>query len=257
MLAYLKPLLLIHLAFLSAQYLYPQSDDKIQGSPEWLVDKYFFQKQFPDKANYFTGEMIEEAEKPTIGEELNGNADVSFHKIHSENGKEVYSVEVVVSETTADFYCYLLNTDDMWKIEAVRRFVLPRFIYIAKDSLNIIENISSKDADLLRLLTLITSSDAELIKYLTDNINDFYKLVLYIEDEDTENIQNLLNKLSIDATFRDEKYPGCIFFQIGALDTKQVGYFYSSENSILPEISPNGFIIVEEILPKWFLYRII
>jgi len=36
-----------------------------------------------------------------------------------------------------------------------------------------------------------------------------------------------------------------------------MGYFYSGESSSLPKISPNQFIYIEEILPKWYLYRII
>jgi len=67
----------------------------------------------------------------------------------------------------------------------------------------------------------------------------------------------LLNELNIDAVFMDDKFPGCIFLQIGAFDKTEMGYFYSGESSSLPKISPNRFIYIEEILPKWYLYRII
>ncbi len=30
------------------------------GSPEWLVDMFFSKSSFPDKANYFSGEMLNE-----------------------------------------------------------------------------------------------------------------------------------------------------------------------------------------------------
>ena len=243
--------------FFTTPDFYAQTEDKIKGSPEWLVDMYFMQAQFTGKANYFSGGMKEEASEPTIGEELNGSANISYREIISENMKAVYAVEVKLDKGVIDFYCYMLNTDEGWKIEAVRRFLLPGFIYSAKDSLTQINNLSFSDTKLLELVNLLTSSDAELKKYLRDNLNDFYKLILYIEDEDDKNIQNLLNRLNIDAVYQDDKFPACIFLQVGAFDKTEMGYFYSGESSSLPEISPDRFIYIEEILPKWYLYRII
>ena len=245
------------LIFFTAPDFYAQTEDKTKVSPDWLVDMYFNKAQFAGKANYFTDGMKEEMNELTIGEELNGAANISYHKIYSENLKSVYSVEVRVDSSTIDFYCYMLETNEGWKIEAVRRFLLPGFVYSIQDSLIQIENPSSDDVELLKLLKLITSSDAELKKYLADNINEFYKLVLYIEDEDNKQIQLSLNKLYMDATFRDDKFPGCIFLQIGAFENKEMGYFYSNESSSLPKISPERFIYIEEVLPKWFVYRII
>jgi hypothetical protein len=250
-------LTILLLIFFTAPNFYTQIEYKTKDSPEWLIDMYFSKAQFTGKANYFTGGMIEEANEPTIGEELNGSANISYREIVSENMKAVYAIEVKLDKGVIDFYCYMLETNEGWKIEAVRRFLLPGFIYSAKDSLSQFKNLSSSDSDLLKLVNLLTSSDAELKKYLRDNVNDFYKLVLYIEDEDEKNIQNLLNVLNIDAVYQDDKFPGCIFLQIGAFDKTEMGYFYRGKSSLLPEISPNRFIYIEEILPKWYIYRII
>ncbi len=236
---------------------YAQTEDKTIGSPEWLVDMYFCKAEFTGKANYFTGAMMEDENEPTIGEELNGSGSVSYREIFSENIKKVFAVEVKPDEGIVDFYCYMLETNEGWKIEAIRRFLLPGFIYSAKDSLSQITNLSASDTDLLKLINLITSSDDELKTYLRNNVNDFYKLVLYIKDEDAKNIQNMLTGLNIDAVYQDDKFPGCIFLQIGAFDKTEMGYFYCGESSSLPEISSNLFIYIEEILPKWYIYRII
>ena len=254
----LKTFLTIFLfIFFTAPDFYAQTEDKIKGSPDWLVDMYFSKAQFTGKANYFIGGMIEEANEPTIGEELNGSANISYREIVSENMNAVYAVEVEIDESTVDFYCYMLETNEGWKIEAVRRFLLPGFIYSTEDSLSQIKNLSSSDTDLLKLVNLLTSSDADLKKYLLENVNDFYKLVLYLKDEDDINIQNLFNRLNIDAVYQDDKFPGCIFLPVGAFNKTEMGYFYSGESSSLPEISPDRFIYIEEILPKWYLYRII
>ena len=250
-------LIILLLIFFTAPDFKAQTGDKIIGSPGWLVEMYFIQVRFIDKANYFNGAMIEEANEPTIGEELNGIASVSYREIFSENMKKVFAVEIKPDEGIVDFYCYMLETNEGWKIEAVRRFLLPGFIYSAKDSLLQITNLSPSDSDLLELIKLLTSSDDELKKYLRNNVNDFYKLVLYIKDEDAKNIQNMLNVLNIDAVYQDDKFPGCVFLQIGAFDKTEMGFFYSGESSSLPEISPNQFIYIEEILPKWYIFRAI
>lgn len=245
------------LIFFIAPGFYAQIEELTIGSPEWLVEMYFSEAQFTGKANYFTGGMIEESNEPTIGEELKGEAAISYRKLSSGNMNVVYAVEVELDEEVIDFYCYMLETNDGWKIEAVRRFLLPGFIYSTKDSLSQIQNLSSSDSDLLDIVNLLTSSDSELKKYFRDNVNDFYKLVLYLEDEDEKNIQSFLSELNIDAVFMDDKFPGCIFLMIGAFDKTELGYFYTGESSSLPEISPNRFIYIEEILPKWYIYRII
>lgn len=250
-------LIILPLIFFTAPDYNAQTGDKTIGSLEWLVDMYFSKAEFTGKANYFTGAMIEEANEPTIGEELNGSASVSYREIFSENMKKVFAVEVISDEGIVDFYCYMLETNEGWKIEAVRRFLLPGFIYSAKDSLSQITNLSPSDSDLLELVNLLTSSDDELKTYLSSNVNDFYKLVLYIKDEDAKNIQNMLSGLNIDAVYQDDKFPGCIFLQIGAFDKTEMGYFYSGESSSLPKISPSRFIYIEEILPKWYIYRVI
>jgi len=258
MFAQLKTFLtILLLIFFTAPSFYAQVEDLIIGSPAWLVEMYFSEAHFTSKAKYFAGEMKEEENEPTIGEELKGTATISYRELLSENIKLVYGIEVELDEGVIDFYCYMLETNDGWKIEAVRRFLLPGFIYGTKDSLSQISNLSSSDAELLNIVSLLTSSDTELKKYFQNNVNDFYKLVLYLEDEDEKNIQSSLNELNIDAVFMDDKFPGCIFLQIGAFDKTEMGYFYSGESSSLPKISPNQFIYIEEILPKWYLYRII
>jgi hypothetical protein len=250
-------LIILLLILITTPNFYAQNGDKITGSPEWLVDMYFSKAKFLGKANYFTGAMIEDASEPTIGEELNGIAPISYREIVFKNNKSVYAIEVELDEDIVDFYCYMLDTNEGWKIEAVRRFLLPGFVDNAKDSLSQIKNLSPTDTDLQNLLNLITSNDANLKKYLHNNVNDFYKLLLYIKDEDAKNIQKLMNELNIDAVFEDDAFPGCIFFQIGAFDKTEMGYFFSEERSSLPKISPSRFIYIEEILPKWYIYRII
>src|SRR5690606_21976471 len=84
------------------------------GSPEWLVDMFFKQSSFSDKANYFSGEMLEESDNKTVGEELNGKGKIEFHQIKATNSTCVFAVEVQTESKTIDFYTYLVKDYDIW-----------------------------------------------------------------------------------------------------------------------------------------------
>ena len=76
-------------------------------SPEWLVDMFFSKTNFPDKADYFTGEMLNDVNESTIGEELKGEGEISFHQIKATINKIVFAVEVKHDQKIIEFYCYL------------------------------------------------------------------------------------------------------------------------------------------------------
>jgi hypothetical protein len=131
-----------------------------EGSPEWLVDLFFSKSSFPDKANYFTGKMLEESDKPTIGEELNGKGEIFFHQLKATSDENVFAVEVKLENKAIDFYCYLQKQNDVWKIYAVRRFILPEFVFQVIDSLSQLPSLA--DSSLYLSLKLFIQNDAQL-----------------------------------------------------------------------------------------------
>jgi hypothetical protein len=227
------------------------------GSPEWLIDMFFVKSSFPDKANYYTGEMTKEADEKTIGEELNGEAKVSFHQIRATNSTCVFSVEVETDKKTIDFYSYLVNDNNDWKITAVRRFLLPSFVYIVRDSLLNLDELSESDSVFLLSLQLFTASDKELKNYLTTNLNKFQELIsLFINNEkDKANIA--LASAGCNAIYTDKKYPGCVFIQILTFEKMEAGFIQAADAILLPQISFLDYIYIEEVSPGWFIYRTI
>jgi hypothetical protein len=228
-----------------------------EGSPDWLVDMFFVQTSFEDKDKYYSGEMVEETNQLTIGEELQGNALVEFNNLLNDGQQAVYSVQVTANEKVIDFYCYLHAEAKVWKISAIRRFLLPKFMYTAADSLSNLDILSQEDSSVYVMLKLMTSNDVKLKEYLNQNINNLNNLVVSFSSDDDEGIKDWLSFLKMNAVFRDQKYPGCIFIQIGAFETREVGFIYTEENFSLPPISPNNFIYLEKVLPNWYVYRII
>ena len=147
------------------------------GSPEWLVDMFFNKSSFPDKANYFSGEMLKYVDDPTIGEELKGEGEISFHQIKATDKEIAFAVEVTNNNEIIDFYCYLIKLENNWKINAVRRFLLPSFIYTVRDSLLQLNSLTTSDSTFLESLQLFTASDFELKNYLKINLKKFQKLI--------------------------------------------------------------------------------
>ena len=236
-------------------HIYAQGNRFPKNSPEWMVDMFFNQPQFPEKAKYYSGEMLQDVKYPTIGEELKRSNSNSFRKIAANDQSEVYSVIVKDNEHSSSFYCYLLSISGNWKIDAIRKFQLPIFIYEAADSLAKVENAPDSVLILQRMLKLMTSTDDELKTFLSDNINSFYTLANDFEKNNNSGLESMMNRFGFESIYYDDLYPGCIFVLVGRVDRLEIGYIYSSSKSALPSITPNRFIYIEEVLPKWFVYR--
>jgi hypothetical protein len=228
-----------------------------KNSPEWLVDMFFNQTQFPEKDKYLIGEMMLDVNYPTIGEELEGRATVTFRKIESKDQTGVYGIVIKDDGNTANFYCYLRNISGSWKIEAVRKFQLPGFIYSSADSLSRIENLPDSVSSLLKFLKLLIGTDEQLKLFLSENINDFYNIAGAFDSKRVDDLNLLMNKLNLEYIYIDDVYPQCTFILVGGFDRIEVGFFFSKNKSSVPKISPVRFIYIEEVLPNWYVYRAI
>ena len=225
------------------------------GSPEWLIDMFFIKSNFPDKANYFSGEMIKEADQKTLGEEINGKGKVSFHNLFASNDKIVFTVQIKLDESDVTFYCYLKLENNIWKINAVRRFLLPAFIYSVRDSLSQLKSLSANDSAFYRSLDLFTSSDDGLKEYLNKNLNLFKQLILSFNNNNKEQADKILSLLGCNAIYTDQIYTGCTFIQILKFEDMEAGFINITDDAILPIISPKNFVYIEEVTRGWYIYR--
>jgi len=248
-------LLSIILSLLSFTTVPAQKSVYPENSPEWLVDMFFKQTQFPEKEKYLIGEMMQDVNYPTIGEELKSRATVTFRKIELNNQTGVYRIVIKDDGNTANFYCYVSNISGSWKIEAVRKFQLPGFIYSSADSLSRIENLPDSVSSLLKILKLMIGTDEQLKLFLSENINDFYNIAGAFDSKRADDLNFLMNKLNLEYIFIDENYPQCIFILVGGFDRIEVGYIFSKKKSYVPKISPERFIYIEEVIPNWYIYR--
>jgi hypothetical protein len=199
-----KNILIFFLITAAVPSLFSQHYTK--GSPEWLVDMFFNGNNFLEKSDYYTGEMIGDAEQPTIGEELqNSGKQILFYKILAADYRETFAVELELEERVIDFYCFLKNENSTWKIEAIRRFLLPGFIYTVRDSISKLSSPSSADISLLRTLKLFTMNDGRLKNYLSSNVDRLSNLVWYFNQNENEEVDELLHALGCNAVYKDNR----------------------------------------------------
>ncbi|MBT8378313.1 MAG: hypothetical protein KJN64_03695 [Ignavibacteria bacterium] len=228
-----------------------------KGSPEWLVDMFFNSSSFEEKINYYTGEMMNDLQQPTIGEELKeSDAQILFYKILEKDNRQNFAVELEVNERVIDFYCYIIKENETWKIEAIRRFLLPRFIYSVYDSLSNLPSPSPPDQNLMKTLQLFTMNDAQLKNYLNSKDDEYSNIVWYFNRNENEEVDSRLSLLGCNAVYKDNRFPSCVFIQINTFKRMETGFFYANEKSVIPLMSPKEFIYIEKVLPGWYLYRI-
>ncbi len=224
-------------------------------NPDKLVEKYFKDNSFPGKEKYLADEMAAQAKASSIGEELAGSAEVNFYPLQSTKEGAVYNINIKKEGTSANFYCYLVN-DSGWKISAIRKFILPGYIYSVRDSLAGLKNSKVEEETLLKTLKLMTSDDQTLKDHLNENLSGYSKLIQFYKSSEKEKADKLLHKFGLKGIFEEQSLPGSIFIPIGSVGNSEVGYIFS-ESGTLPLISPNDFIYIEQIVKNWYVYRII
>jgi len=253
----MKKIFLNIFAFILLFAIQIEAQQFLPASPEWLVDVFFSKSSFPDKSNYYSGEMLKDVNNLTIGEELNGKGNIQFHKIKNANDESIFTIEVSVDYKVIDFYCFLVKQTEGWKISAIRRFLLPDFIYTVEDSLSNLNSLSANDSIFYLSLKLFTMNDSDLKNYLILHLKELQELIRYFDEDQSVEIKKELAYLGCNAIFKDRNYHGCVFIQILAFEKMEAGFLYSAESSELPIISPKDFICIEEVAPGWFIYRII
>jgi hypothetical protein len=225
----------------------------LPDSPEWLVDMFFSKSSFPDKSNYYSGDMLNEIDKQTIGEELNGKGELFFHQIKAVNDEIVFAVEVKLENKIIDFYSYIKKENDKWKIFATRRFILPDFVFQILDSLSQLPSLA--DSSFYLSLQLFTMNDAQLKNYFISNLDLFNELIKYFDQGNKKDGDKVLAYLGLNAIFIDNNFPGCVFVMINTVHGLASGFIFATENAKLPVISLNEFIYIEEVVPGWFIFR--
>ena len=243
------------------------------GTPAWVVDQFFVQKSFPDKARHLAGEMAEHyPTTPTIGSGLTPEVRATIRAVQADSAKAVYSVYLRTPTHWVDWYAHLVRVDGIWKLSAVRALSLPPLFYAAMDSLGASTQVPDSLRSMLSNMRLTAAPDSALRAFLTANTPALERIAtgfartsvgsiaaapagLKAPTEELRGLATQLAALNLSGAYRDADHPACVFVEIGGMIDNEVGFLYAPPGCAVPEMSPERFIYVERVAGSWFLYK--
>lgn len=251
------------------------------GSPEWIVDRFFAQKAFPEIARYSTGEFAElYKDSPTLGSTLPPSVTVSTRALARDASSAVFGVSITDGNLTKEWYAYLREEAGTFKLEAIRTLVLGgRFIdaLLLAEKAAVDGKLSEAGLQELERFHRIIASDAELktdflaqqplFEALAKDFSAIPGLEAVSLDGDvspagsatTDQVLGLAQQLralrlgAIIAKFRDCE--GCTVLKIGGDGENQVGYLHAGPEGRVPKMTPQSFIYIEPIGSGWYLFK--
>jgi hypothetical protein len=256
------------------------------GSPEWIVDSFFRQKQFPDLARYSTGEFAElYKSSPTLGSIVPASVTVSTRLLERDALHAIFGVTMTDSNVTKEWYAYLRLDGGAFKLEAIRTLTLgARFFetLVATEKAALAGRLNELGVQELDRSHLTIAADAELKNHfvaqkpLFDALaKEFAGLAAIdvvnfdgrvappgsidaagITVERVSGLAQQLRALTLGAAIR--KYrdcEGCLVFIVGGDGANQVGYLRAGPGAKVPKMSPQSFIYIEPIADGWYLFK--
>lgn len=267
-----RALLVLAVVFASGD---ARAQEAEQGTPAWVVERFYAREEFPERGEYLAGELEEHREARTPGSALPEGARVTIRPLRVREDQAVIAVTVATAEQTIDGYLYLQRAGGRWQIVAFRALALPPLYLMALDELRARPARTAEDERRLRNMQLTTASDAALRAWFIQHRPAIEELgraaagaggdVHWLgadpaQDEGTPSpallrIREQLRALDLEAVGRDEEASGCVLLHIGGMIDNSVGYLYAPEGCQVPEMTPGYFIYVEELAPRWYLYK--
>jgi hypothetical protein len=211
--------------------------------------------QSPEARSLLTGEALD-WKMPTFGKLVAAPDKVVL--LDAENA--VGRIQLQGTNRVVDVYFYL-KLQDSWKVSAVRTLALTGIVEGACEYLKTNPDLTAEEKDQLGNCELVLASDEALRQWFAKNakaMNSLYEMSRGLkpgreeQDPNYAKIKAQLKALHFAAVEAEDD--GTIEFTIGGITDNTVGFLYSPANKP-PKISFNLYIWVEEIAPKWFLFR--
>ncbi|HYG34378.1 MAG TPA: hypothetical protein VEC99_06315 [Clostridia bacterium] len=225
-----------------------------RGSAPWIVETFFGSAEFPDAAQYYTGEMLENLDKPPVGAFMPPGFSLSITLLEETPQRLVYRAAYSRTPKPADWYAYLEQSEGRWKLAAVRSFILPKPLREFYAQLKAMPNrTEEEEAEFLKMQQLL-SSDVELRNFLRRKAGRFDGLVKFIaESAPREEYVHLLRELRVEDGRLDSD--GRLILEIGGADGQSVGFMFVPGGHVPPRMDPGGFILVERVVGRWYLFK--
>jgi hypothetical protein len=190
--------------------------------------------------------------KPTLGEGLPSNVKAIFRKLSESPKSAVYAVLLTDGQMTQDWYAFLVNVSDVWKLSAVRNLALSGVFYMALQGLEHKTSRTEKEKWQYQNMLLTIKSDSELKEYLKSNLAEFNNVISLHRKGDKEKSEKSAKRLLINFVKAEG---GSIKLNIGGIIDNSVGYLYVPPGAKPPTMTPDEFIYIEQITDSWYIYK--
>jgi hypothetical protein len=243
-----------------------------QDDPGWLVKRYFVDKDFPDQADYLTGEMAAQDIGRTVGAMVPQGFRVTYRRLQLVGDRTVFAVLVTGMGQYTDSYVYLQRDSGGWKLAAVRTLTLPSQFKNALRVLRQQQSLADSVQQTFANMQLLAASDASLKRYFLEHRQAFETLVEAFVAQQVPGVAvspagrpmpgqsdgpvtRRLATLHLTSVYREPAIPGCAFLVVASLQSSAVGYIRAGAGCRVPAMAPDHFIYVEQIAPGWYLYK--
>jgi hypothetical protein len=159
-----------------------------------------------------------------------------------------------------DLYFYL-TLQGSWKVATVRTLALTGIIDGAYQYLKTKPDLTAEEKDDLGNYELLLASDEALRQWFAKNaasMNALYQMSRGLKkgresaDPKYADIKARLKTLHLVGV--EVETDGTVSFIIGGVTDNTVGFLYSPANQP-PKMSPGSYIWIEEVAPRWFIFR--
>ena len=159
-----------------------------------------------------------------------------------------------------DLYFYL-RWEGAWRVTSVRALALTGIIEGAYQYLKTKPDLTAEEKDDLGNYELLLASDEALRQWFANNaagMKRLYEMSRGLKkgretaDPKYADIKARLKTLHLVGV--EVETDGTVSFIIGGVTDNTVGFLYSPANHP-PKISSNSYIWIEEVAPRWFIFR--
>jgi hypothetical protein len=230
------------------------------ASGEALVKQFFGQGGIDNKTAVYTGEMLDSHfNKPTFGQSLPANVNVTQKLLKQVGDHAVHSVTLSRGNQSQDWYVFLVQERQVWKISALRNFVIPKSFFIDTQTLSEKNNRSTEEEYTFQNRSLTLKSDVALHDYVKSNIQTFNAISAQAKNNiaaaNTATKILSLQKTQYDTDTQITDITLATIPRSGNIAGNTMGYMHIPEKKHLPRMSEDGYIYIANITGHWFLYK--
>ncbi|MBU6955057.1 hypothetical protein [Hahella sp. HN01] len=219
-----------------------------------LVKQFFSQDGIKNKKEVYAGEMLEHyLDRPTLGESLPTGIEISLRALEKTPEREIYAVLLSKDGKSQDWYIYLINDQEKWKISAVRNLALPGLFFMALHEAQSKSERTKEEERQYQNMLLTLRLDSELKEFLRSNI-DSLSAIASEAQIDTDKATVAAKALYLNLV-RYEKGSGIVDVNIGGMLDNSVGYLFVPAGSNAPSMSDDNYIYIEHVVGNWYVYK--